>query len=297
MVVTEKHITVPKRANTPETQLYVKIHSQPDNKHGERDTIILIPGGPGNDHSMYDAEPFSIAKCFLKKANVVLFDPRGCGKSEISNPRHCHLEDYVADIEALRAALELNPKNTIVFGQSYGAIAATAYACTYPTHLKKLLLIGGAVDATFLSDIKTVIEAIGTEEQKHHTQQLITGSMGTSLKEVDSFLKVMSPLYSESFKENTNEVAEIPYNVDILNEGWRHSLSKLNLADSLEKINCPTLILYGKQDHFFSEKQINLLHKKIKNSLLKTYDSCGHLLWIDQWQRFVEDATLFLVNK
>ena len=292
--MTEQHINIAARADTPETNLYIKILTQNDEKLGGRDVIIMIPGGPGNDHSMYQAAPYSIADVFLEKADVVLFDPRGCGNSDSSDPRFCHLQHYIADIESLRVALNLNPEQTIIFGQSYGAIAATAYASTYPNHLKKLLLIGGAVDFHFMDQMKQKMQPIASEKQKYYVNQLLTGTTSSSLADVADFIKTMMPLYSYTYRENNDEMIEIPYNVAILNEGWKQSLPQLDLKPTLQNIICPTLILYGSQDHCFSLDQIEQLHQGINNATLKTYDECGHLLWIDQWNRFVSDATTFL---
>ena len=77
------NISLPTRQGVPETTIYVKIFTQ-DYPLGYRDVMILVPGGPGNDHTMYDAPENSIAKALLLVVDIILFDPRGCGVNEAS---------------------------------------------------------------------------------------------------------------------------------------------------------------------------------------------------------------------
>ncbi|MCP3680227.1 MAG: alpha/beta hydrolase [Gammaproteobacteria bacterium] len=79
----ETMITLPARENTPATGIYTKTYSL--NIHlAKRDVMILIPGGPGNDHTLYTDPAHSIAEAFLPHVDTLLFDPRGCGNSESS---------------------------------------------------------------------------------------------------------------------------------------------------------------------------------------------------------------------
>ena len=72
---------------------------------------------------------------------VVLFDQRGSGRStpagEIAANTTAHL---IADIEAIRSHLDI--ERWLVFGGSWGASLAIAYAATHPAHCRGLLLRG-----------------------------------------------------------------------------------------------------------------------------------------------------------
>jgi hypothetical protein len=48
----EKCITLPARPHIPASKIFTRQYIQ--NKLGERNTVILLPGGPGNDMGMYD---------------------------------------------------------------------------------------------------------------------------------------------------------------------------------------------------------------------------------------------------
>ena len=104
----------------------------------------------------------------------------------------------------------------------------------------------------------------------------------------------MSPLYSYSFVATNDAPLRIPCNVDILNYGWRKSLKEFDFRPNLAKIKCPTLILWGENESIINKNQINQLHQGIANSKLITYKQCSHMLWIDQWDKFLQDAISFL---
>lgn len=286
-------VSLPERQGVPKTTIYTKIFTQ-DYPLGDRDVMILVPGGPGNDHTMYDAPENSIAKALLPIVDIILFDPRGCGNSDTSPVEYCSLEHYIDDIEAIRIHFKLPTQKFIVFGQSYGSIAAIGYAIKYADNLKKLLIIGGVTSFEFIDEAKRDLERIGTPEQKHFAEKLWHGSFTGSQEEVADYYRVMSPLYSYSFVATDDVPLRIPCNVDILNYGWGKFLKEFDFRPKLSNIKCPTLILWGENEWIMNKNQINQLHLGILNSKLITYKECSHMLWIDQWDRFLHDALTFL---
>lgn len=123
-LIKDMKISLPEREGIPKTSIYTKILTQDNTQLGQRDVMILVPGGPGNDYTMYDTPEKSIAKALLPVLDVILFDPRGCGSSEESPVKYCSLEHYIDDIEAIRMYFNLPADKFIVFGQSYGSLAA-----------------------------------------------------------------------------------------------------------------------------------------------------------------------------
>ena len=292
--IKEIKIILPKRKDVPETSIFTKIFTQDNNSLGQRDVMILIPGGPGNDYTMYDTPENSIAKSLLPVIDIIVFDPRGCGSSEKSPVEFCSLEHYIDDIEAIRAHFNLSADKFIVFGQSYGAFAAIGYAIKYANNLKKLFLIGGVASHEFLDEAKRYLEEIGTPEQIRFAEKIWHGSFTGAQDEVAEYYKVMSPLYSYSFVPSENVPLEIPCNVDILNYGFGKFLREFDFRPDLSKIKCPTLILWGENEWIMLKSQIQQLHNGIQHSQLITYKECSHMLWIDQWDRFLKDAFVFL---
>lgn len=155
-------------------------------------------------------------------------------------------------------------------------------------------MIGGVASSEFLDEAKQSLEKIGTSEQQRFAEKLWHGSFTGSQEEVANYYKVMSPLYSYSFVAVDDAPLEIPCNIDILNYGWGKFLKEFDFRPNLSKIKCKTLILWGENEWIMNKSQINQLHQGIPNSKLITYKECSHMLWIDQWDRFLHDAFSFL---
>jgi len=287
----EEFIKLPERANVPSSNIFTKQYIKKN--LGDRNTIILLPGGPGNSMDMYDDPDISIAQTFFQVANVILFDPRSCGMSEHCRVEFCSLQHYIDDVEAIRKHFNINPENFFVFGQSYGSIVALGYATCYPGSLKKLLLIGGVVSSSFCEEAKARLKEIGTPEQIVFSEKLWNGAFDGSKEEVVDFYNLMSPLYSYSFEPGEPPLY-IGYNVDIMNYGWGNFLRRFDYEPELSNIRCKTLILWGEDEWMMPKSHVDLLLKLIPRCSLKIYPKCMHMLWVDQWDMFVHDALAFL---
>lgn len=125
--------------HAPEHKLYWEEYGSPD---GE--PVMFLHGGPGGACAPVMARFFDPARY-----RVILFDQRGCGKSEptvasagpavaLQNNTTDHL---VADINALRDALGITGKMH-VFGGSWGSTLAMVYAIRHPQHVASLILRG-----------------------------------------------------------------------------------------------------------------------------------------------------------
>jgi proline iminopeptidase len=101
---------------------------------GKGDPLVIIPGGPGNNHYGYRA--------FDSLANnnmLIYFDAFGRGKSDTAKDvREYSLDRDIADLEALRIAMHFDKWN--VLGHSYGGLVAQGYALKYPNRVMHLVL-------------------------------------------------------------------------------------------------------------------------------------------------------------
>ena len=98
--------------------------------------VVFVHGGPGGGVEAWHRQFFH-----PQKYRAVLIDQRGCGKST----PHAELRenttwDLVADMEAVRENLGID--RWVVFGGSWGATLALAYAETHPQRVKALILRG-----------------------------------------------------------------------------------------------------------------------------------------------------------
>jgi proline iminopeptidase len=98
--------------------------------------VIFLHGGPGSQVRPVHRRFFD-----PRFYRVVLFDQRGCGRS---TPRGSTEENTTArlveDIEFLR--LHLGLENALLFGGSWGATLALAYAAAHPRRVAAMVLRG-----------------------------------------------------------------------------------------------------------------------------------------------------------
>lgn len=98
--------------------------------------VLFCHGGPGSSTSPAHRRFFDPA---LYRA--VLFDQRGCGRSlPLGEIRSNTTWDLVSDMEALRRRLEI--ERWLLFGGSWGATLALAYAQRHPEAVAGLVLRG-----------------------------------------------------------------------------------------------------------------------------------------------------------
>lgn len=293
----EMRIKLPEKRNIPATEIYIKTYIKKA-PLGQRDILVMVPGGPGNDHSTYDALDNSMAKTLLPYVDILLFDPRGCGKSKKSLAEHCTLERYIEDIESIREHFKISSQHFILFGQSYGAIAALGYAVKYPEKLKKLILISGAASSEFLKEAQQNLLKKGTPEQKKWGEKIWAGAFPESPEQVAEYYEIMGPLYSHYFKPAvTTTIPTLTYNVEVLNLGFKKFLREFDYRPELSKVKCKTLILWGEDDWIADKKQATIIHNGITDNELVIFKHCSHLFWVDQFEKFMQKIIEFLVNK
>lgn len=112
-------------------EIYVEESGRPDGT-----PVVFVHGGPGGGTDPDQRRFFDPAAY-----RIVLFDQRGCGKSQ----PHASLEenttwDLVDDMERIRT--ELGIDRWVVFGGSWGSTLALAYAETHPDRVRALVLRG-----------------------------------------------------------------------------------------------------------------------------------------------------------
>ena len=97
---------------------------------------LFLHGGPGSG-----CPPNSRRWFAPDRYCIILFDQRGCGRSTPhASLEHNTTAHVIADIEALRVALEV--EQWLLFGRSWGAALALAYAEAFPERTTAMVLSG-----------------------------------------------------------------------------------------------------------------------------------------------------------
>jgi len=284
----EKHIHIPARNNTPATRIYCKIMQKENGEPGGRPVMLLVPGGPGGNHTVY----LPIAEYLLSFADLIFFDPRGCALSDPSDAVYCTIDDYIDDIEVIRSHFNVN--KMILLGGSYGAMASLGYAIKYADRLKKLILLAGAPSYKFMETAKKNLEKKGTPEQKAIADKLWNGEFKDA-QEFADFYHIMAPLYSvNTLAAPPTTSSGIPYNIEVTNLGFKTFLRTFKFENDLEKISCPTLLICGADDWINDPVHSKLMAEKISGSVLHVLDHCGHFAEDDQPTLFFSAIKSFI---
>lgn len=109
-------------------QLYIE-------REGKGQPLLLLPGGPANNHLIFQPYFSALADQF----EIIYVDYYGRGKSEKpKNYDGITFDGDVEDIEGLRKALGYEKWS--LYGFSYGGMVAQGYALKYPDAVSKLIL-------------------------------------------------------------------------------------------------------------------------------------------------------------
>ncbi|AWR94663.1 alpha/beta fold hydrolase [Acidianus brierleyi] len=195
---------------------------------------------------------------FSKKYNVLVYDLRGHGRSSVPLSPY-RIEDHVRDLNSLLEYLEI--KNPIIVGHSIGTLIALDFALKYS--LDKLILIGA------------LYKSPDPEPYRRYISIADTYGM-----EALALYRKMNKEFSSALVENQTAWNEL-LNVYRDNSpiGYRYAVEGLLLANNyekdIEKIDSPTLIVYGSDDKLIQNLKVL---RKLKNYDENIISGFGHFL-------------------
>ncbi|KAG9121961.1 hypothetical protein FRC07_001855 [Ceratobasidium sp. 392] len=208
-------------------------------------------GGPGGGTSPSDRTYFN-----PEKYKIILFDQRGCGKSQPSSSLEANTTwDLVADIEKIRE--KLNIEKWVVFGGSWGSTLSLAYAQTHPDRVKALILRGIFTLRKREEYIAPVPEAERDDFMKAYHKLLnsedekvrLTAARAWSKWEMTTSKLFVDEEYIAKAAEDdwANAFARIE-NHYFINEGFMRE-GQLLEKQSIDKIrHIPTVVVQGRYD-------------------------------------------------
>ena len=265
---------------------------------GKGEPFILLHGGPG----MYHDELYPFFLDFAKSNKVIFYDQRGNGKSilERIDSTTFTVELMVEDLEGLRKEFGIDKLNII--GHSWGGLLAMYYSVKYPNNIKRLILVDAAPVNTdlLIKCYKQQISMFKPEEweyvqklwnsedylagkpEVHNEAMRISEGIVFSNKDViDDYMK------AAAFNETTAK------NAVALNDLATQMKLNIHVQDKLSNINCPTLIINGKDD-FIVEEAPRLTNHLIHNSELVFIEGAGHYPYIEKKVAFFNELNRFI---
>jgi len=265
----------------------VRLHTE---RRGEGPLLVCHPGGPGFGGSeLHDLGGLDRTRTLL------LADPRGSGRTGAADSYL--LDDYVADLEELRADLALETIDLLGF--SHGGLVAAAYAAAHPQHVRKLVLTCALAAFTdeMQEEAKRAIDA--RADQPWHPAAAAAlareeaGDYETP-EDVGALWNELAPLYFSTWDERFRALVEAE---SLPPEPLRSfNATPFDLRPELHRIDAETLVITGRDDFICGPAAAAPLAEGIRGAELVVLDRAGHFAFLEQPEAFRVAVEAFLAS-
>ena len=225
--------------------------------NSSKDTIVFLHGS-GLSHIVWSLiEQFFSNKDF----NVLSIDLPGHGNSE--GPCLDSIEKITDWLE--KVFEKLNLKNLIIIGHSQGCLEALEYSFKYKKRLKKIVLIGGSYRMPVNKDLIDLASNGDSDAVKLMMKWCYEGPK-----------KFIGGNPVERIIQSPRDISEI-LAVDLV-----ACNNYLNGSKAAQKIDCPTMLVFGALDKMVNIENGKKFANLIKDSTIHIIDGCGHMIMIEK---------------
>lgn len=249
---------------------------------GSGEPLILIHGfGGSKDNWIY------FAKALTPQYRVIIPDLPGFGDSSKPQDKSYSIKEQVKRVDQFLAALKINKAHFV--GNSMGGSIAGMYSITYPQKVKTLALFdtGGV-----MSPIKSELFLL-REKGINPLVVKETGDFDRLLR-MNFYTPPRIPSIIKKYLAS-QAIEAAPMNELIFGELSRGDM--WTLGDNLDKIQAPTLIVWGDSDKILHVSTVDILKKNIKNSTVVIIKECGHVPMLEKPRETAAAYRAFLEKK
>ena len=238
----------------------------------EKSTILLMHGS-GLSHIVWSFhEQFYSTQGF----NILSVDLPGHGNSE--GPSLKSIEEISDWIKSLMT--KLNIEKIIIIGHSQGALVGIDFAARYPKFILSLVLVAGSYKMPVNQDLINYAEA---GDEKAILLMMKWGYEGSK-----AFIG------GNPVKKIINSSREIR---EILAVDLNACNNYKDGKESLKKISCPTLCIFGDLDKMVPLEVGNKMASMINKSETKIINNCGHMIIFEKAFEMRKLVKEFLTKK
>lgn len=244
--------------------------------------VVLVSGsGPQNrDSELLNHRPFHVIADYLTRRGIAVlrYDERGVGESE-GDFSSALTTDFAADaasaVRFLQSHPRINPKNIGVIGHSEGGIVAPLVAEEIKD-LRLAVLLGGPAepgkkilaDQQYAISKKSGLSGESLEETKVFQQKIISIAVSDKPEE-ERVKETVEALMSEQGMDEKTAKAQ----ANVMNSAWMTFFLKNDPAESLKRLKCPTLALYGGLDlQVLAETNAPKMKKYLEEAPVKDFE-------------------------
>ena len=271
-------------------EIYVEQCGNPDGI-----PVLFLHGGPGSG-----CRPQH--RCYFDPAryHIILFDQRGCGRSLPTGELQHNTTDYlVADMEAIRTNLHID--KWMLFGGSWGATLALAYARQYVDHVSAMILRGtflgrqqdidwvyaaGGASRVFPEAWHALVNDLPARQQQapldHYYQQLTGADEQQQITAANTLQNWEATIVMMREQHYEADAAASPGPLAHSRIQLHYALNACFLADrplldSIESINhLPATIIHGRYDMVCPVQQSWEVYQRWNNAQFEVLPLAGH---------------------
>lgn len=237
---------------------------------GRGAAVVFVHGHPF-DQSMWDAQ----VEALSWKYRVITLDLRGYGASEVPEADATTLETMATDVRALLDNLQV--RRAVVVGLSMGGQVAMAFAEMFPARLAGLVLAATFAEAETLDGV--VARRAMAERFEREGSVLPGGEMVPKLLAAAS-VKRDPALAVKVF----TMIAHAP--AAGAAAALRGRALRKDYIATLRGVSVPALIVVGTEDRFSPLERALRMQEVIPGARLEVFEGVGHLLNLEDADRF-----------
>ncbi|WP_281167864.1 alpha/beta fold hydrolase [Longispora albida] len=253
--------------------------------------VVLCHGGPG----MWDYLG-PVSGMLADRYRVYRFDQRGCGRS--SGPGDYGLARAVADLDEVRAGLGV--RRWAVFGHSWGATLALAYAWQYPDRVTRLVYCSGVGPGdAWREPFKAEFARRLTEDQRTRLAALQGLAVRSAAEEHEYRVLSWLPDYADPVRAPgwAAEEASAPYPINVAaNVQLSADAATISVAEALArtaKLAMPALFVHGSEDPR-PAWNVAQLAEALPGARFTVIPGAGHSPWLETPQDLAKVLRDFL---
>lgn len=259
-------------------------------------TVVFLHGGPAFslEYFLPDVRPLALNR------RLLLYDQRSCGRSTlVEEPDRNTIDDMVADLEALRKHFDL--AELVLVGHSWGGFLAGRYACEYPSHVGRMVLVGtsGPAPETWLEEFDPA-DRIRPEHRRvlDHHGAAAAADPG-SMRKCWDYWAIKAEGYHSTPKhvgQMWGDLCDRPQEklrADQPEEGLGGASDRPDIRDELRELKVPTLVVHAENGPIpMSAPQAWV--DALPDARLFTLETGGHVPWAERPDAFFPPVDSFL---
>ena len=245
---------------------------------GENKVLLFIHGW-SFDSNIWFRQIDNFGNC-----RVVILDLPGHGSSDYKKDI-----DIIKELEFIVKKLELNNLNLI--GHSLGGLLVLKFAFRYPELVNRIVLIGSSAKFVKAGGYQQGLDENDIDRLRGFLAQEYPDILLAFIR----WLFTKDERKQSDFREIWSRISKRSKwpNKEALDE-FLFVIEREDLREELKNLNTPTLIISGTDDPICPRASAEYLNKQIRDSRLELFDSCGHLPFLTQSQRFNDLVREFL---